>query len=270
MGIDAIKLTEVTGTEIRADVATLLQPHVAAELRRILTARGVLVFRELHISDADQVALAAMIGTVRDEGEKGIFKITLDNKANMQALYLKGSFLWHMDGTHDTVPVFGSLLSGRVLSAEGGQTLFANSYAAYAALPQAMKDRIADLRVVHSFAVSMTCAGVERTPETAAHWASIPDQTHALVWTHQSGRKSLVIGCHASHVEGMDRAESDALLAELMDWITQPRFVYRHEWTVGDMLIWDNTGVLHKAEAYPIGSGRMMHRTTLMGEEAFA
>jgi alpha-ketoglutarate-dependent taurine dioxygenase len=157
-----------------------------------------------------------------------------------------------------------------VLSAEGGQTLFANSYAAYEALPQAMKDRIADLRVVHSFAVSMTRAGVERTPETAAHWASIPDQTHALVWTHQSGRKSLVIGCHASHVEGMDRAESDALLAELMDWITQPRFVYRHEWTVGDMLIWDNTGVLHKAEAYPIGSGRMMHRTTLMGEEAFA
>ena len=270
MGFEAINLTQHTGSEVRADVATLLQPEVAADLRKLLIERGMLLFRELNISDEDQVTLAGLLGTVRQEGEKGIFKVTLDNRANMQALYLRGSFLWHMDGTHDTVPVFGSLLSGRVLSEEGGDTLFANSYAAYAALPQAMKDRIADLRVVHSFAVSMTNAGVERTPETESHWASIPDQTHALVWGHKSGRKSLVIGCHASHVFGMEREESDALLAELMKWITQPRFVYRHKWTVGDMLIWDNTGVLHRAEAYPIGSGRMMHRTTLMGEEAFA
>jgi len=175
-----------------------------------------------------------------------------------------------MDGTHDQVPVFASLLSGRKLSATGGDTWFANSYAAYEALPQDMKDRIADLRVVHSFAVSMARADIERTPETDAHWASIPDQTHALVWTHQSGRKSLVIGCHASHIEGMDRAESDALLQELLDWTTQDRFTYCHKWTVGDMLIWDNTGVLHRATPYDLGSGRMMHRTTLLGEEAFA
>lgn len=270
MGFEAIRLTDTIGSEVRADVATLLQPEVAAQLRELLIERGVLLFRELGISDEDQVALASLIGTVRDEGEKGIFKITLDNKANAQAIYLKGSFQWHMDGTHDTVPVFGSLLTGRVLSAEGGQTEFANSYAAYEALPQAMKNRIADLRVVHSFAVSMERAGIERTPETEAHWNSIPDQTHALVWGHKSGRKSLVIGCHASHVVGMERAESDALLSELMAWVTQPRFTYRHEWTVGDMLIWDNTGVLHRAEPYPVGCGRMMHRTTLIGEEAFA
>ena len=116
----------------------------------------------------------------------------------------------------------------------------------------------------------MARCGVERTPETAAHWASIPQQTHALVWTHACGRKSLVIGCHASHVVGMDRAESDALLDELLAWTTQPRFTYRHEWTVGDLVIWDNTGVVHRAEPYPVGCGRMMHRTTLLGEEAFA
>jgi len=270
MGFAISPLSETIGSEVHADVETLLRPDIAHKVRDLLIERGVLLFRALGISDEDQVTLAGLIGTVRNEGEKGIFKITLDNKANAQALYLKGSFLWHMDGTHDTVPVFGSLLSGHVLSAEGGQTEFANSYAAYEALPQDMKDRIACLRVVHSFAVSMTRAGVERTPETEAHWASIPDQTHALVWTHESGRKSLVIGCHASHVVGMDRGESDALLAELMAWITLPRFTYRHEWTVGDMLIWDNTGVLHRAEPYPVGSGRMMHRTTLMGEEAFA
>ena len=67
----------------------------------------------------------------------------------------------------------------------------------------------------------------------------------------------------------MDKPESDALIQELLDWITQPRFVYRHHWSVGDLLIWDNTGVLHRAEPYPADSGRMMHRTTLLGAEAF-
>jgi alpha-ketoglutarate-dependent taurine dioxygenase len=270
MSISIRNLTDVIGAEVTGAVEDLLRPEVAARIRALLLERGVLLFPQIGLSDEDQVRLAELIGTVRAEGEKGIFKVTLDNKANMQAIYLKGSFLWHMDGTHDQVPVFGSLLSGRQLSAEGGDTLFANSYAAYEALPQAMKDRIADLRVVHSFAVSMGRAGIERTADTAAHWDSIPDQTHALVWTHKSGRKSLVIGCHASHIVGMDRAESDALLQELLDWTTQERFTWRHRWSVGDMLIWDNTGVLHRATPYAMGSGRMMHRTTLMGEEAFS
>jgi alpha-ketoglutarate-dependent taurine dioxygenase len=270
MSIEVHALTAHIGSEVRVDPEALQDREIAQRLRELLKDRGVLVFKELHLGDEQQVALAGLIGTIRAEGEKGIFKVTLDGQANAQAAYLKGSFNWHMDGTHDTVPVFASFLSGRVLSAEGGQTEFANSYAAYEALPQATRQRIAGLQVVHSFAVSMGRAGVGRTAETEAHWRSIPEQTHNLVWTHESGRKSLVIGCHASHVVGMDRAESDALLQELLDWTTQPRFVYRHEWSVGDMLIWDNTGVLHRVEPYPLDSGRVMHRTTLMGEEAFA
>lgn len=270
MSIEVLPLAERIGSEVRGAAEAVLQPETAKRIRKLLTERGVLLFRRLNFTDEQQVALAGMIGAIRPEGEKGIFKVTLDGKANAQAAYLKGSFNWHMDGTHDTVPVFASLLSGRVLTDEGGQTEFANSYAAYEELPKEAKRRIAGLRVVHSFAVSMERAGVERTAETEAHWNSIPDQMHSLVWTHESGRKSLVIGCHASHVVGMGRAESDALLQELLDWTTQPRFVYRHEWSVGDMLIWDNTGVLHRVEPYPLDSGRMMHRTTLIGEEAFA
>jgi alpha-ketoglutarate-dependent taurine dioxygenase len=270
MTLQVRNLKDNIGAEVIVAVEDLLRPEVAAQVRGLLVARGVLVFPQLGIADEEQVRLAGLIGDVRAEGEKGIFKVTLDSDANAQAEYLKGSWLWHMDGTHDRVPVFGSLLSGRKLSREGGDTWFANSYAAYEALPQATKDRIADLKVVHSFAVSMRAAGVARTPETEAHWESIPDQTHSLVWTHGSGRKSLVIGCHASHVVGMSRAESDALLAELIEWTTQDRFTYCHRWTVGDMLMWDNTGVLHRATPYPLDSGRMMHRTTLMGEEAFS
>ena len=270
MSFEVINLKDNVGSEIRSDANTLLTPEVAAEVRRLLVARGVLVFKELHLEDEQQVALAELLGTVREEGERGIFKITLDKKANAKADYLKGSFLWHMDGTHDNVPPFASLLTGITLSQTGGQTLFANSYAAYEALPQETKDRIDGLKVVHSLQVSMSRAEIEPTEENVAYWKSVADKTHSLVWTHETGRKSLVIGCHASHVVGMDKEESQALLQELLDWTTQPRFVYTHEWTPGDLLIWDNTGVLHRAEPYAIDSGREMHRTTLMGEEAFA
>jgi|SRR5665213_1299208 len=271
MSLETIALREKIGTEIRADIATLLQPEIATEVRELLQRRGVLLFRAANFADDDQVALARLMGTLREEGENGIFKITLDTRLGGKgAEYLKGSFMWHLDGTHDETPVFASLLSGRKLSESGGETEFANSYVAYEELPQAMKERIAGLKVEHSVEVSMTRAGVDATAENLVVWRMRPNRIHNLVWTHQDGRKSLVIGCHASHVVGMDRAESDALLEELLAWSTQPRFVYRHTWTLGDMLIWDNTGVLHRAEPYPIESGRLMHRTTLMGEEAFA
>ena len=270
MAFETIDLRERIGTEVRADVATLLRPETAAALRKLLRERGVLVFKQLDLSDEAQVALAGLMGNVRPEGDRGVFKVTLDPKLNAQGEYLKGSFLWHMDGTHDEVPVFASLLSGRTLSTVGGQTEFANSYQAYEELPQAMKDRIAALEVIHSVEHSMRQAGVIQTPENQENWRSNSDKTHKLVWTHESGRKSLVIGCHASRVVGMEVEEGRALIRELIEWTTQPRFVYRHEWDVGDLLIWDNTGVLHRAEPYPMDSGRVMHRTTLMGEEAFA
>lgn len=266
----AVNLKDRIGTEVRTDIESLLTPEVAQEVRRLLVQRGVLVFKELNLSDEQQLQLSRLMGSLREEGEKGIYKVTLDRKANARADYLKGSFMWHLDGTHDDVPVFASLLSARKLSRTGGQTEFANSYMAYETLPEATKKRIADLKVVHSVEMSMRRGGVEPTEEHLADWRRLPDKTHKLVWTHKSGRKSLVIGSHAAQIAGMDREEGDRLLQELLAWTTQPDFIYRHEWSPGDMLIWDNTGVLHRAEPYPLDSGRMMHRTTLMGEEAFA
>jgi len=270
MSFEVANLRDEIGSEVRGSVESLLQAEVAGSLRRLLEQRGVLVFKRLNLSDEQQVTLAGMLGRTRNEGKRGVFKITLDPKSNAHADYLKGSWLWHLDGTHDDVPVFASLLSGRVLSRTGGQTEFANSYAAYESLSQETKDRVARLKVVHSVETSMRRAGVEPTEANLKHWRSLPDKTHNLVWTHKSGRKSLVIGCHASHVVGLPREEGELLLRELLEWTTQRAFVYRHEWSVGDLLIWDNTGVLHRATPYAVGSGRMMHRTTLMGEEAFS
>ncbi|HET8881952.1 MAG TPA: TauD/TfdA family dioxygenase [Solimonas sp.] len=270
MSFDVVNLKERIGSEVRTDIDTLLTADTAHKLRALLVERGVLVFKSLNLGDEQQLTLTRLMGALRNEGDNGVYKVTLDRNENARADYLKGSFLWHLDGTHDDVPVFASLLSGRRLSKTGGQTEFANSYAAYETLPDAMKRKIADLKVVHSVETSMRRAGVDASDDNLRHWRQIPDRTHQLVWSHRSGRKSLVIGCHASHVAGMERGEGERLLQELLDWTTRPERVYRHEWSVGDMLIWDNTGVLHRAEPYPLDSGRMMHRTTLIGEEAFA
>lgn len=268
MKLDVIDLEDQVGSEVRVAVADLLTPAVAAQVRELLQQRGVLVFRQLGLTAEQQLQLSRLMGTLREEGDKGIYKITIDPKVNAKAAYLKGSFYWHMDGTHDDVPPFASLLTALALSAEGGQTLFANTYAAYAGLPLATRDRIDRLRAIHSVETSMRKAGAEPTEDSVAYWRSLPEKPHPLVWTHETGRKSLVIGIHAAHIEGMERGEGEKLLEELMAWATQPQFVYRHEWQPGDLLIWDNTGVMHRVEPYAEDSGRLMRRTTLLGIEA--
>ena len=129
-------LTPAIGTAINVDNSSLVSGVHAVELRRLLEERGVLIFREAQLSDEQQVKVAASLGNIREEGKNGIFKVTLDPKENTRADYLLGAFHWHIDGTHDDVPVLASLLSGRKLSPTGGQTEFANTYAAYEALPE--------------------------------------------------------------------------------------------------------------------------------------
>ena len=108
----------------------------------------------------------------------------------------------------------------------------------------------------------------EATVEQFALWYSYPVRTHPLVWTHKSGRKSLVLSTSASHIVGMHPAESHALLHRLMSWATQPQYVYQHSWQMNDLLIWDNTGTMHRVLPYHMECGRRLHRFTLNGEEA--
>jgi len=98
-------------------------------------------------------------------------------------------------------------------------------------------------------------------------WSRRPPKTHPLVWRHENGRRSLVLGATTDHVEGMSEDEGRAYLADLLDRSTVPERVYRHEWAVGDLVIWDNRGVLHRATPYDATSARDMHRTTIAGNE---
>lgn len=264
-------LAPAIGTEIRADLDTLLGGSHAAALRDLLERRGVLVFPALDLSREQQVAFARSLGDIVGQGENGIFKVTLDPRENVVADYLRGAFYWHIDGAMDDVPTRASLLTARTLSDSGGETQFANTYAAYDALPEAERETLDQLRVVHSFESAQMMVYPEVSHADLLKWRAIyAPKVHPLVWRHRSGRRSLVLGASASHVEGMAYQEGRDLLRRLRDWATQPRFVYQHSWTVGDLVIWDNTGTMHRVTPYALDSGRMMHRTTLVGEEVLA
>jgi alpha-ketoglutarate-dependent taurine dioxygenase len=142
MNVTTVDLTPRIGTEIKAGLETLLDGSAGAECRRILEERGVIVFRELNLDDRQQVAFARTLGELDRVGKDGIFKIALNKEQNrgageyLAAEYMKGTFFWHIDGTTADLPNRATLLSAHQLSAAGGQTEFANTYAAYDDLPE--------------------------------------------------------------------------------------------------------------------------------------
>jgi len=277
MNISTTRLGEWIGAAVNLrDKAALLDDATAREVLDALEEHTVLVFRELHLDDAAQVAFSRKLGEVvilgsrtptLDKPYPEIFNVTLDTGRNPAAEYLRGTFFWHIDGATDEIPTKASLLTARRIADRGGDTEFASTYAAWERLPDQDKRRFEGLRVVHSLEASQRLIRPDPSPEELKAWRARPPRVHPLVWTHRSGRKSLVLGATASHVAGMEEAEGRALLERLLQWATRPEFVYRHEWRVGDLVIWDNRGALHRALRYDSDSPRLMHRTTLVGDE---
>lgn len=273
--IEALQAREIKpriGSEVPADKALLLSGDYAGEIRDLLEQRGVLVFPQIGFSDEEQIAFTETLGTFAPEarGEK-LYKVSLDTEVNKQADYLKGSLYWHLDGTMNEVPILASLLQSVALgNPDEGDTEFCNTYAAYDDLPEGDKAEIADLRVMHSAWNTLFYYDPEPSAKTLKQMMAIGDRELPLVWTHKSGRKSLVLGATARHVTDIDYTRSAELLVRLRDWATQPQFTYRHKWTVGDLVIWDNTGTMHRATPYDPSSGRLLQRTKLEGEEPFA
>jgi len=256
------------GARLYTDKETLLGGTLADDIRDLLEQKGVVVLPEINFNDEEQIAFTKTLGTfARERQGSDIYKVSLDKTQTSTAEYLKGAFYWHFDGYVNQVPIRASILSAKVLSPTGGNTEFCNTYAAYDALPEERKQQIAKLRAVHALPPTQLCHTPEPTYEQFSEWKSLGRSELPLVWEHKSGRKSLVIGSSAVNVLDMDPLEGLDLLVYLRDWATQERFRYSHEWTVGDTLLWDNTGTLHRAMPYPLDSGRVMHRTKLQGEE---
>lgn len=264
-----LEITEIRGHDF-------VDRDVANECLTALEKHGVVIYRGAHIDDDDLVAFSRMLGSVvvaprgnlPDHPE--IAPVTLDPSRNELAAYLHSTFFWHIDGAQDLIPQKGTLLAARQVAEEGGDTEFANTYVAYDALHEDEKAAIADLRVIHSIAASQILMYPNPSEKLRKAWATVPTREHPLVWTRPNGRKSLLIGASAGEVVGMSPEEGRALLDHLLDWCTQPQFVRRHAWAVGDLVVWDNTGMLHRAERYDPTSRRLLHRTTLVGEQAVA
>ena len=260
---------QVTGVDNLLDETTL------ATCLEALKWRGVLLIRGLDLADEQQVEFSRRIGEVVSQYDRvsqshqEIFKVSLDPTVNPLAEFLKGTFNWHIDGTYDSVPQQATTLTAKVVAMTGGQTEFASTYAAYEALPADKKKQIDGLRVVHSFEAAQRGVIENPTEKQLEAWRRLPHNEVSLVWERADGRRSMVLGTTAGHIVGMADDESRALLDELLEWSTQPRFRYTHEWQEGDLVVWDNTGMLHRALPYEASSHRTLHRTTVHGLEAF-
>jgi alpha-ketoglutarate-dependent 2,4-dichlorophenoxyacetate dioxygenase len=242
----------------------------------------VLVFHDTRLDDETQVAFSRRFGALEitksinpAAGTPFARQSNLDIKTgevippdDRRMVYQKANMLWHSDSSFKPVPSLCSLLSARLVPPEGGATEFASTRAAYPSLPEALKQRVATAIAVHDFGWSRD--QIQPGFFTPEERAVYPPVRHPLVRTNPvNGRKSLFLGAHASHVEGLPVDEGRALLREILEHVTQPRFRYAHAWREGDLVIWDNRCVLHRATPYDSARHqRLLQRTTVSGDPA--
>ena len=178
----------------------------------------------------------------------------------------KGTLVWHSDLSFQKRPASATILYGIEVPGAGGDTLYADMYAAYEALDPDTKKLIQDLKAVHDLDASRRRAG--EPPMSERQRVAAPPVEHPVVRTHpETGRKILYISRHVSHFVGMPRPESDALLERLMAHATSERFVFRHRWRRRDVVMWDNRCTMHCATPYDAGAERrVLHRTVVLGD----
>jgi alpha-ketoglutarate-dependent taurine dioxygenase len=262
------------GAVVHVDKQTFLSAEFPAMCVDLLDKCTALVFPELGLTDKEQLEFTDRLGerinftgTVPggDVSAEDVYMITLKKEVNAEPEYVWGSMFWHMDGIVSPIaPPKYTLLSCHNPPDKGGQTEFASAYAAWEGLPEEEKREFEKMRVVHNLEAGLR--GLMPLEDIRPDKRRM-DHEHPLVWTHEDGRKALLIGQHADTIVGMPRPQGRALLTWLQEWASQPDFTIRHTWKKGDFAIWDNTGALHRAMPYSEDSGREMHRTTVAGYE---
>ncbi|MCP5152505.1 MAG: TauD/TfdA family dioxygenase [Chromatiales bacterium] len=269
-------VARVTGVNL---VDGLDEPTFAS-LRRALDDHGVLVLPHQPMDDERQMAFSRWWGPM--EPTKGVNPASgtpfarqsnLDIRTgeiipsdDRRMAYQVGNYQWHADSTFKRVPSLCSILTAREVPPEGGNTEFVSTRAAYEALPEPMRSELEDLIVEHDFSVSRGRVGFSFTPEEAAIY---PPVWHPLVQVNPvTGRRSLLIGAHASLIVGRPAAEGARLLEDLLARATVPEAIYSHRWSVGDVVIWDNRSVLHRATAYDAKRHRRLMQRTTIGNPA--
>ncbi len=203
------------------------------------------------------------------DGHPELYRLSnLDENGNPNGRHPdKGTLAWHTDGSWRRVTGQATVIYGEVVAESGGETHFCDMYGAYERLDAAWKARIATLRAVHNLDFSRTRRHGEE-PMTEAQRLETPPVDHPIVRTHpETGRKCIYLGDHAESIVGMPYAQGRALIEELNALAIHPDLTYEHRWKPGELIVWDNRCVMHRATPYdPFTQRRVMRRCTVLGE----
>ena len=248
------------------------------ELHSAWLEYALLVFPGQHLTREQQIAFARRFGPLEFEmaalsnvRADGSLRVESDNDDMMKIL--KGNMGWHADSTYMPVQAKGAVFSAEVVPTVGGQTGFADMRAAYDALDEARKARVESLQARHSLHYSQSKLGHE-TAKADGEYSGYglhdgPVPLRPLVKTHpETGRKSLLIGRHAHAIPGLEPAESERFLQELIDFACQPPRIYHHDWAPGDAVLWDNRCLLHQATPWDMTQKRIMWHSRIAGDPA--
>ena len=273
--LELIPITETIGTEVRGIDVTA--PISARDFDRIYQAwidTTILLFRGQRMTQAQHIAFTRRFGEIvsytraqfsEDRHPEILVLSNITRNGKLIGSPVSGR-VWHTDGHYVEQPPAGSMLYAIEVPPVGGDTWFANMIAAYDQLPEVTKQRIEGLKVVISRVQSRPYNYPDRpppTPEERAEWVDMPQ---LIVRVHEvSGRKAIYAGGNVPwRIEGMPEHESAPLVTFLQEFSVRPRFIYRHRWQVGDIILWDNRSAMHKATAYDqLLHRRLMHRTTV-------
>ena len=266
----------VTGVSL----ADLDEPTWQA-IRRAWLEHALLIFPGQHLTNAQQIGFARRFGAIERIGGGEIVAISNVKADGSVRAYepaewddmmkvIVGNMAWHADSTYMPVMAQGAVFSAEVVPAEGGETGFADMRAAYDALDEATRALVHQRAAHHSLRYSQSKLG-HRHSANSAYVGYGMDQTTAplrpLVKVHpETGRRSLLIGRHAHAIPGMDPAESERFLEGLVEWACQPPRVHTHRWTAGDVVLWDNRCLLHRAMPWDLAQPRVMWHSRLAGD----
>lgn len=259
------------------DLSQSIDNATASALRDAINRHSLLVFRGQTIDNNQHIAFSRQFGDLEIHTVKQYLLpdypeiIALANRGENGTTPIdNGGAYWHSDISYKAKPPMGSLLYSLEVPPEGGDTLYADMYAAYDALSDTMKHRLEGLRAVHGYEARFTKMGEggKRPTLSAEQLAEVPEVSHPIVRTNpETGRKALYVNeGFTLGIEGMASDESRALLDELNTHATQPCFIYAHHWRTGDLVFWDNRATMHCATAYDTRYARTMHRTTIQGD----
>ena len=263
----------ITGIDLSAGLA----PAEAEALREAIARHSVLHLPNQAVDDAAQVAFSELFGPLEvtragadGEGSKLIVLTNIGPDGTIaaptarQVLNNRANQSWHHDSSFKPVPARLSILSAREIPSAGGNTEFASMRAAFAALASAEQALLLPLQALHDFTWSRR--RVDPALVTEAEAAANPPVHQPVVRSENPNGPALYLGAHARAIEGWEEAESRALIERLVNFATQPPFVYSHRWAPGDVLVWDNRAVMHRATPFAAsGERRRMVRTTVAG-----